>query len=68
MLDTSCSFIFEVELGSSCLFEILIIKNTAVEVNSVLNEEELPIEENVNRLQIDGASARNVDDAIHVLE
>jgi hypothetical protein len=39
-----------------------------VEVNSVLNEEELPIEENVNRLQIDGASARNVDDAIHVLQ
>jgi hypothetical protein len=33
-----------------------------------LDEEELPIEENVNRLQIDGASARNVDDAIHVLQ
>jgi len=33
-----------------------------------LNEQELPLEENINRLQIDGASARNVDDAIHVLE
>ncbi len=30
--------------------------------------EELPIEENVNRLKIDGSSARNVDDAIHVLQ
>jgi hypothetical protein len=33
-----------------------------------LNEEELPIEENVNRLQINDSSARNVDDAIHVLQ
>ncbi len=31
-------------------------------------QEELTIEQNVNRLQIDGASARNVDDAIHVLQ
>ncbi|CAF0868633.1 unnamed protein product [Adineta ricciae] len=29
---------------------------------------DLPLEENVNRLQIDGHSARNVDDAIHVLK
>ena len=31
-------------------------------------EEDTPIEENVNRLTIDGASARNVDDAIDVLQ
>ncbi|UJR24560.1 hypothetical protein I4U23_005935 [Adineta vaga] len=30
--------------------------------------DDLPLEENVNRLQIDGTSARNVDDAIHVLK
>ncbi|CAF1338882.1 unnamed protein product [Adineta ricciae] len=30
--------------------------------------DDLPLEENVNRLQIDGHSARNVDDAIHVLK
>lgn len=33
-----------------------------------LPAEDLPIEENVNRLKIDGASARNVDDAINVLQ
>lgn len=33
-----------------------------------LNEEEAEIEENVNRLSIEGASARTVDDAIHVLQ
>jgi hypothetical protein len=31
-------------------------------------QEDIPLEENVNRLQIDGATARNVDDAIHVLQ
>ncbi|CAF4306751.1 unnamed protein product [Adineta steineri] len=29
--------------------------------------DDIPLEENINRLQIDGASARNVDDAVHVL-
>ncbi|CAF0916303.1 unnamed protein product [Rotaria sordida] len=33
-----------------------------------LNEEEIPIEENVNRLKIDGSSARDIDEAIHVLQ
>jgi hypothetical protein len=33
-----------------------------------LNEREIPVEENINRLQIDGDSARNVDEALHVLQ
>ena len=34
-----------------------------------LNEQqELLLEENANRLQIDGTSARNIDDIIHVLQ
>ena len=32
-----------------------------------INDEETAIEENVNRLQIDGNAARNVDEALHVL-
>jgi hypothetical protein len=36
--------------------------------NNVNNQEDLPLEDNINRLQIDGSSARNVDEAIHVLQ
>lgn len=35
---------------------------------NLVQQDDVPLEENVNRLQIDGASARNVDDAIHVLQ
>ncbi|CAF2374073.1 unnamed protein product [Rotaria sp. Silwood2] len=33
-----------------------------------MDEEEIAIEENINRLKIDGSSARNVDEAINVLQ
>jgi len=45
-----------------------VVPNQPKRTNLIEQEEELPIEENVNRLQIDGGSARNVDDAIHVLQ
>ncbi|CAM4759014.1 unnamed protein product [Rotaria magnacalcarata] len=32
-----------------------------------INDEKTPIEENVNRLHIDGNTARNIDEALHVL-
>ncbi|CAF3343899.1 unnamed protein product [Rotaria socialis] len=32
-----------------------------------INDEETPIEENINRLQIDGSTARNINEALHVL-
>ncbi|CAF0886612.1 unnamed protein product [Rotaria sp. Silwood1] len=38
------------------------------ETKKNINEEEIEIEENVNRLKIDGSSARNVEEAIHVLQ
>jgi hypothetical protein len=36
--------------------------------NNLNDHQDLPLEENINRLQIDGSAARNVDDAIHVLQ
>jgi hypothetical protein len=52
-------------LGFSFLIDFLFLEKPK-RIN--LDEEELQIEENVNRLQIDGTSARNVDDAIHILQ
>ena len=35
---------------------------------NLVEEDDTPLEENVNRLKIDSASARNLDDAIEVLQ
>jgi len=60
-------FLFFSFLFFSFLFSTISLFLEPKRVN-LNQQEELTIEENVNRLQIDGASARNVDDAIHVLQ